>query len=393
MLDGNYRSAGAAAVLLLGFILPLPHVGLRVAALFVALVLVRRSFSSNVTMPWAVAVLLAVSLVSLPQSIHLNRSVAQFGLMVVTVVVVMGVVRALRVTDIIKFLTWGTAAQVMVSYVAEISGLAGLSYRSFHGFLANPNLMAFTIVIAFVGVCYMVSVASTGVSKVGYVALAVALLLLIGQTSSDGGLNYAILGLGIYGLLAVLRRFGYEALALMLILIFGAALVFGRRTVEFFSDLVGYADNPTLSGRTEVWEAAIMAIRERPWTGWGLGTTSSSTADFGNAAIMMAWYESELGSFQAHNGFLDVGVQTGVIGVAAAVALLAGAVLGSMVLVHRSASGASWCLSLSVVLVAYNTTEVRLLDPSLALFCCCLVVFSVRDSVVESRAEVAGSGV
>jgi O-antigen ligase len=94
-------------------------------------------------------------------------------------------------------------------------------------------------------------------------------------------------------------------------------LVAGPAIVQF------YGKDLTLTGRTDIWSASWTAIRERPWTGYGIG---SVWADF--ASQPTASMERAIGfrAAHAHNGALELLLETGVVGLV----LWSGCFLGAM---------------------------------------------------------------
>jgi O-antigen ligase len=76
--------------------------------------------------------------------------------------------------------------------------------------------------------------------------------------------------------------------------------------------------DPTLTGRDQVWQFTLNYISRRPWLGVGFGsfwdaapTSKESLFDFG---ITFAFG-------QAHNGYLDVLVQVGTVGMACVIVM------------------------------------------------------------------------
>jgi O-antigen ligase len=72
--------------------------------------------------------------------------------------------------------------------------------------------------------------------------------------------------------------------------------------------------DPTFTGRTEIWRFALDHIAERPLVGFGY------QAFWGTSELVNAWnYLASWGyrASDAHNGFLNVAVMTGLVGLAA----------------------------------------------------------------------------
>lgn len=84
---------------------------------------------------------------------------------------------------------------------------------------------------------------------------------------------------------------------------------------------------PTLTGRTRIWEAVLVAINHRPLLGYGYGAAwlESSSAGQAMKAALGPWYPAH-----AHNGFLDVTLELGAVGLALVCAVLLAAVRASI---------------------------------------------------------------
>ena len=107
------------------------------------------------------------------------------------------------------------------------------------------------------------------------------------------------------------------ALALSITGAVAVALAVGLRS--WLTDLVGRS--PTFSGRTEIWAEVIEAWQRRPATGFG---------------FMAVWFDPELRAglvarrrdvFEAHSGYLEVLVGTGVMGAVVMAAVIVAAVM------------------------------------------------------------------
>lgn len=67
--------------------------------------------------------------------------------------------------------------------------------------------------------------------------------------------------------------------------------------------------DPTLSGRTYIWEAVTDKIWERPWLGYGY---QAFWIEGGESSYV--WRAVRYKVYQAHNGFLNLGVELGLLG-------------------------------------------------------------------------------
>lgn len=73
--------------------------------------------------------------------------------------------------------------------------------------------------------------------------------------------------------------------------------------------LVSLGKDPTLSGRTDIWEVVIDDIGKRPWFGYGY---QGFWQEKGDAELV--WRIIRYKVFHAHNGFLNIAVELGLVG-------------------------------------------------------------------------------
>ncbi len=175
-----------------------------------------------------------------------------------------------------------------------------------------------------------------------------AAILLLSQ--SRGGITATLAGLLL--LLAFKgRRVVGSALAL---LVGGAAWVFTQRDPTRLADLFFSTDTVSgLAGRLEIWSRAVYALQDVPYTGIGLGMFSRAVKVL--YPLFLAGPDTDVG--YAHNIFLQVGVDLGIPGLVAYVALVVlGLVLGWKAFLaareRRDGDRAAVALGLAVSLIA-----------------------------------------
>jgi O-antigen ligase len=74
--------------------------------------------------------------------------------------------------------------------------------------------------------------------------------------------------------------------------------------------LYSIGKDPTLSGRTDIWGAVIDKIWERPWLGYGYNAFWEN-GGVGQKAVFNVLF---LTITQAHNGYLNLGAELGLLG-------------------------------------------------------------------------------
>jgi O-antigen ligase len=109
-----------------------------------------------------------------------------------------------------------------------------------------------------------------------------------------------------------------------------------------------------LSGRTELWSALMVSISKRPWLGYGFSAFWQGTKGESGSVLDAAGWRAGY----AHNGFLDIVLQLGVIGIATFA-------VGYLVSWRRALRFQSrvqgpvpvWLCTYLVYLLIYNLTE------------------------------------
>lgn len=162
--------------------------------------------------------------------------------------------------------------------------------------------------------------------RLALAALAVCALALLGSQSKTA-LIMAMLGGGVVVLCGLIRRtgpvFGVIAVWCLGVALFGGLWVWSEFSVEI---LALFGKDPSLTGRTEIWDAITRMTERRPWLGYGY------SAFWLQHTEPMEWIRHETGWRvpSAHQGWLDLRAElgwTGVCLVGAIVAATSAAVL------------------------------------------------------------------
>jgi exopolysaccharide production protein ExoQ len=122
--------------------------------------------------------------------------------------------------------------------------------------------------------------------------------------------------------------------------------------------LIRLGKDPTLSGRTEIWEAVIEKMADRPWLGYGY---SAFWQDGGEADFV--WRILRYKVYQAHNGFLNVGIELGLLGLAFFGLSIIFAYIRSLQWVRLSKTYQDlWPIIYVTFLLMYNYTETTVIE-------------------------------
>jgi O-antigen ligase len=156
------------------------------------------------------------------------------------------------------------------------------------------------------------------------------------------------------------------------------------------AELIGKSSD--LSGRTEIWEFAASMVERRPWLGYGykvfwLGSDAPAAA---------FWKASSNFVPHAHNGFLELALDLGLIGLSLSLAAVIGlAVKIGRLLRHYPDICLFWVVGFISFDLVVNVGEVRLWEPNelhTLLFVYVVVRTNVDFASFSARARVIRTG-
>lgn len=192
------------------------------------------------------------------------------------------------------------------------------------GLWYEKNAMGWVMVMGAVAAASWLA-AESRLALVPTAALGLAVLL-VAATQSKTSLLCLMLGLGIVAGLWAMRKGG----AVFTVVAIWSAVVAAATGLWFWethsADILGaLGKDPSLTGRTEIWEALMRRVAERPWTGYGYA------AFWGKDSVPADYIRLETGWLvpSAHHGWIDVLVHLGWSG-----AILVGFLFALNIAVH-----------------------------------------------------------
>ncbi len=217
-------------------------------------------------------------------------------------------------------------------------------------YFPHKNSFGATISVAALVALYQVSNGGriSRIAAIG-VLLASAWFLIEARSKTSLGLVVVapILGFGI----AILARFARISPAITVVAI--GVVLYGIYAIGVASHIWDFDEvataivgDPTLTQRTDIWAFAVKMIEQRPWLGygyevfWGASIESPSIRQGPGFVAQMP---------HAHNGYIDIVLQTGYIGLAIFAALL----LTTLHLTGRVASRSLGLASLLLSIILY----------------------------------------
>lgn len=145
-------------------------------------------------------------------------------------------------------------------------------------------------------------------------------------------------------------------LELLIVVPLLAALYINRDSMTY---LIG--KDPSLTGRSEIWKAVFISILKRPILGYGyVGFFNGYQGEAANVSLAAGW-----GVTASHNGYLDVWVTLGAVGLALLLCTFVWAVRDAFVCICREYSPyLAWCASIVFLMIVTNTDEKAMMVPN-----------------------------
>jgi len=232
---------------------------------------------------------------------------------------------------------------------------------AWQGVLYHKNALGRTSILALL-VFWILAQDGKGFKKVAWLVLELAALVaLVGSRSMTAiliGLILAVSWLFLRGMALLPRLLKPALLSLGLTAAFPALFILP----DYLEDVLGLLGKDlTLTGRVPLWNSLIPLALERPLLGYGYGAFWSAT---GPSAPVMALFRWAL---QAHNGYLDMWLEIGLLGVLIAFALLLITLVrtGQRAFQTRNAGVWRFAFLFTVFLLFYNVSEALLMEVNL----------------------------
>ncbi len=165
-----------------------------------------------------------------------------------------------------------------------------------------------------------------------WLAAAVFCALVVVMARSATSLAAMLLGVGLFCVIALIRR--GPLTATVLVGAAGCAIAvlgyIGLAHPDWIALVLGR--DATFTGRTEIWNAVAPRIEARPWTGYGYGAFWSPQADYGARIAGELGYEAR----NAHNAWLELRLDFGVAGGMLMIGLLGYGLFAALAAAARS---------------------------------------------------------
>ena len=186
---------------------------------------------------------------------------------------------------------------------------------------------------------------------------------LLALTCAAMVMSLSLTAIGTFGLMLILCsvyrifRWRYELLVstvLALTIVGFIFLIWIGGYISSDSVLSSFGRDTTLSGRTLIWQYVWDQIQLRPWLGYGLSAFWNGI-DGPSGYVQLAM---RIAIIYAHNGFLDIWLSIGIIGLSIFIMGYLSAMLQSLVLLRKSSTPEGfWPLLFLTYILLSNLTE------------------------------------
>jgi exopolysaccharide production protein ExoQ len=219
--------------------------------------------------------------------------------------------------------------------------------------------------------------------------LVLSLILLLGCKSDT---SLLVLGIGVFIFIAITRkRYNVASIkkvtGLIIFAIICFALVFPFRPEVFTQKIAGLVTaggkNTTLTGRTDLWYDILPYASRHPILGCGYGSFW-----VGNLANDL-WEKHPWSPGQAHNGYLDVYVELGALGIFLLIGVIVSGYKNIIKTFEIDFDYARLRMTFLILLLIHNITESSFLRGGHNMtFLFLLMMINMPQQVMPSRAEI-----
>lgn len=260
---------------------------------------------------------------------------------------------------LILFITIFGLVTVPSTRAHKIIGGSTQPYPGWHGYFVHKNAMSPYLVFALATL--LVWEKRRFPRLVGFVVI----MALMAGSQSGTGISASAFLISFYAWIVLYRRSENRWSGGFLV---ASAAVGLCLTVSAFVAVqqisVASGKGSSFSGRTFIWDAVFQAILERPLLGYGYGGLFMRPASDATREI---WRGIGFDAPHPHNGFLDVLVQVGVIGMAVFGALFVSTLLGGISIRKIDQRVADWILLVLCVQIVISLSEPVFLGPWIAV--------------------------
>lgn len=242
------------------------------------------------------------------------------------------------------------------------------------GIFIHKNILAFNMVFSSL-ICLFYAKSHKGLKRVLSILFMLLSMVLLYKSGSTTGLLICIASF--VSFFSLYKTFKFNKYLLFSIFFFIGAflLITGSLVSQNITSIFAFlGKDPTMTGRTVLWGEAIKSILQKPIFGYGYqGFWHSSYS--AHIDRLLNW---EAGIPHAHNGFIDIGLQFGLVGGLLFLLMFVNTLILSVKFIRRGKDFYTFLPFIFLfITILYNISETRILTPNWSYWIL-YVFFSVR---------------
>ncbi len=294
--------------------------------------------------------------------------------------------------DIFSVIRWNIAIVALLSFIIRRSTNAGTTDGGgLAGVLPSKNTLG--AIMALGVTLWILHSLKDKQHRLVSITMSLACTVILVQARSGGAYFIFMTVLAITLSSRFLRLFKFQYAAIVTSIFFFLVILASFLAVYNIEEILGlFGKDLTLTGRNKVWPIALQAASEKLWTGYGMFSFWQPWQGSDNPALDF-WSSPYWVPPSAHQGFLDILLQLGVIGLTVMLFNLGITLIQSMRYFFKN-YGIMAILPATVVLHHFiaNLPETRFMRPN--AFWIFYALVSVKLSLVsqEKAAERQGEG-
>jgi len=234
----------------------------------------------------------------------------------------------------------------------------GLALGSWRGIYIHKNILGkrFVLSAAIFFFFVMTTRENRWVSWLGYITSGVLVLL----SKSAGALGNLMIMTAVIFIYYRILQLKYKIMVPILTFFSTLSIIFYVWFVTQADAALGLVGkDTTLTGRSELWTAVFEVIEKKPWLGYGYGAFWQNPNDESNMIIQTIRWNAP----NAHNGFLDLWLGLGLLGLSVFIIGLIINFLRAIYLIRLNETYVnSWLLVYLTFIILSNLAETTLVD-------------------------------
>jgi O-antigen ligase len=262
----------------------------------------------------------------------------------------------------LQLLGFSFIISIILSFIFAIAlrkyGLmGGVHAGAWRGIYTHKNWLGRMMVLAS-GILFLLANDAKKYRRILWIFFSLAFLLILLSRSSSSLINAVIVLFTVW--VSRIFRFQTKLLIPVILSVIAAGVILSLSASSIAEVVVGsLGKDLSGTGRTEIWPYSIEKIYQRPFLGYGFAVFWNGLK--GESAIIIRALKWPVPN--SHNGFIDLGIDLGLLGISLFAASFFQTLMNSIVWIRRTQSWISlWSLLLLLFIVLSNTTESALLD-------------------------------